>query len=86
MVRHGSKGQVARQSERGEVGEDERVGGQQAIDALGVHSSWVGHPLEKSQAGRGRPPLSLERDHRGLDRWRGLENRKDLGWALEREG
>lgn len=25
MVRHGSKGQVARQSERGEVGEDERL-------------------------------------------------------------
>lgn len=35
MVRHRSKGQVARQSERGEVEEDECVWGQQVTDGLG---------------------------------------------------
>lgn len=63
MVRHRSKGQMARQSERGEVGEDECVGGQQATDALGFvlrgwgilwrSPSWAG---ETTPVSGKRPP------------------------------
>lgn len=63
----------------GEVGEDECVWGRPATDVLGLFMGGGDVP-----GWAGETTLSLERDHRGLEQWRGLENRKDLGWALER--
>lgn len=90
MVRHGSKGQVARQSERGEVGEDERLlppAGGSAGDRCAGGSFFVGGASSGEVPGWAgeTTPVSGKRPPR-FGPGRGLENRKDLGWALEREG
>lgn len=48
-------------------------------EASSEDSGWVGNSRLKA------PVVILERDHRGLDQWRGLENWMDLGWTLVEE-